>query len=526
LRLAFRPTRVLKACGRNRACVLKALAAMAFVTYAIAAIAAFHHRPTKWAAEYDLAFPVAVSNLLYGVPLGLVDGNVHAAYRGLLQREGVNPEAVAKAVELIARGDIPRGEALPTTDGTGVGQILFSAFSMRLFGPHIASLPYCFLLLMGISTLVYVARFNDAALLAVPLQFTALGMMLIGPLAADQKIADQVPIGGNRYFGVLAILPSIHLLLEFAGRPGHHDIQRSRRNIVLLGVQLALLALVVLVRSASAYMLLPVAGVVGYRLWRNRDGSAVRRQLARHAGYAIVVFATCLSLLIACVPSYLKSGRIAGIFWHRAFISFILHPEWPYGLLRHTYDCTRYIPEGLNRLKDDRNGHCVWWTYALQKGLTIEETQARLYGPEYEAVVRKAYFDVAMTFPRQTLELYAVYKPLRIAETLYAAADLQMSKASKLAVLLASLQLILLAAFVAVASAAAPLPIRQAAWTIATFFALSLTPALAAWASLWTSVDLIFYMYAGFGLAFCLGIEKATRLVRGPVEAQHYRSSS
>ena len=53
----------------------------------------------------------------------------------------------------------------------------------------------------------------------------------------------------------------------------------------------------------------------------------------------------------------------------------------------------------------------------------------------------------------------------------------------------------------------------------------ALTPALAAWASLWTSVDLIFYMYAGLGLALCLAVEKARRLVRGPVETQRYRSS-
>ena len=183
---------MLSADHTKRAQVLRALAAMSFVVYALGAIAAFNHRPAKWAAEYDLAFPVAISNIVYGTPLGLVDGNVHAAYRALLQREGVNPETVAKAVALIARGDIPRGEALPTTDGTGVGQLIFSAFAMRLFGPHIASLPYCFLLLMGVSVAAFIARFGDGRLLAVPLQFTALSLMLIGPLAADQRIADQI----------------------------------------------------------------------------------------------------------------------------------------------------------------------------------------------------------------------------------------------------------------------------------------------------------------------------------------------
>ncbi|HJU32900.1 MAG TPA: hypothetical protein VJ740_15660 [Hyphomicrobiaceae bacterium] len=509
----------------NRAQALRALAAMSFVIYALGAIAAVGHRPAKWAAEYDLAFPVAISNIVYGTPLGLVDGNVQAAYRGALQREGVSPESVAKAVALIARGDIPRGEALPTTDGTGVGQLIFTTFAMRLFGPRIDALPYCFLLLMGASVAAFIARFRDERLLAVPVQFAALSLMLIGPLAADQRIADQVPIGGNRYFGVLGVLPTIHLVLELAGSPGHHDDRRPRAHILLLCTQAAMLALVLLVRSASAYLLLPVVGAVAYRVWGNREDLDTRRRIGRQAGCALVAFLASLLLLVACVPSYLKSGRIGGLFWHRAFISFTLHPEWPYGSLRLAYDCTKYIPEGLNRAKEDRNGHCVWWAHALGKGLTTGEVHAGLYGPDYEAALRKAYFEVVWAFPRQSLELYLIYKPLRIAQTLYAAADLQMRKASKRAVLLALLQWVLLAVFAGVASGIAALPVRSAALIIAGLFALALTPALAAWASLWTSVDLILYMYAGLGLAFCLAVQKARQLLRGPAEAQRYRSS-
>ena len=39
--------------------------------------------------------------------------------------------------------------------------------------------------------------------------------MLITPLATVPVVADQLPIGGVRYFSVAAIMPTLYLIMEF-----------------------------------------------------------------------------------------------------------------------------------------------------------------------------------------------------------------------------------------------------------------------------------------------------------------------
>src|SRR5580693_1293552 len=103
----------------------RVLAAASFVLYATATIVAVHSWPSSWSIERELSIPTAISNVVYGLQLGLIDSNVLAEFHESLGTEGANPKSVEKAVEVAARGNIPRGNTVTTIDPMGIGQPLF-----------------------------------------------------------------------------------------------------------------------------------------------------------------------------------------------------------------------------------------------------------------------------------------------------------------------------------------------------------------------------------------------------------------
>jgi hypothetical protein len=200
------------------------------------------------------------------------------------------------------------------------------------------------------------------------------------------------------------------------------------------------------------------------------------------------------------------------VIWHRVFISFVAHPEWPFGNLRDVYDCTKYIPEGLYRGRPaDRNGHCVWLAYPPNQARPIQAVQDGTYGSEYETVLRHAYFNVIFSYPRQALELYFYYKPALIAAALWQGLHWRLEFVPPSILSLTVLQAVLLAWFVAAGAAKTPFSAMTTFGTLALFFAFSLAPQLVGLPSLYAAADLICYMYAALVLVFALIVQAAIK---------------
>ena len=350
-----------------------------------------------------------------------------------------------------AAGDIPAGALLKaSTDGNGAGYPVFASFAMRLFGPHLSALIYSFLLMMGISTLVFVYRFRDDRLFMVPLQFFALTLMLLSPLASNTWPVDQAPIGGLRYFSVAGILPALHIFFEVTDR-SRAAAKAVISNFILLGLQVFIFAFVMFARGSVGYLLAPILLGVLFGIWSNRRSPVQLRQIAGKIVFSTVAGIAFISIITTTVPDYEKTGRLFGTIWHRAFVSFGLHPDWPFGNLRQVYDCADVVPGGLKRYPNDQNAHCVFWsTYppAVSHELTDNEISRRLLGGDYEKELQSAFFNVVFSYPRQVLELYVYYKSAMILWALREAIDFDLSAQTKWVLALAALQFVVFVVFV------------------------------------------------------------------------------
>jgi hypothetical protein len=483
-----------------------ALAFGAFLLYAAAAVVATHEHPSAWALEHEGSLPAAISHAVYGTPLGQFDTNVQAVFFDL-NRTGVTAQSVQKAIEEVARGTIPHGTTILANEGIGAGQPLFMGFAAALFGPHLSSFTYLFLLLMGISTIAFAARFSDDRLFMVPLTFAALSVMLLTPMIFDQVTLDEMPIGGNRYFGMLGVLPALHLFFDLREDPQ----DPSRKSAVATGAQVVLLVLVILVRSGAAYLLGLIALAALERLraiWSERPR---RSRFLREARRLLLIGVASLTIMVALVPDYLRYGRVFGHVWHRAFVSLAIHPDWPFGNLREIYDCTKFVPRGLNRINADDNGMCVWWAYPPNRARSPGELVEKVYGPEYQNVMRSALFDIIRSYPRQAWELYTYYKPLLLWETLRRGFEIEWRSASAPLLWLVAGQMLLFLGFTVHNARARR---SEATWRLAVIpilFVLSLPSQFLAWSNLHTGVEVVFYMYCLIAAAVALAVQALFR---------------
>jgi hypothetical protein len=233
--------------------------------------------------------------------------------------------------------------------------------------------------------MIFLCRFSDDRVLIVPLTFFSLTALLITILTIE-LISVQIPVGGIRYFSVLAIIPGFHLLLEFiSGEP----LNRPFAQYILLALQAIILSFAMYTVGIAIYILLPIT--VG--LLHSLIFGVARNALREAAFVASLGLITYTSMNMNAPASY-KESALQEVVWHRLFIGLGAHPDWPFGDLKNVYSCAPEIPEGLVRNIVDRNGHCVWVSYLKQHQPDAFATKLLpgLYGPEYEAALRAAFF--------------------------------------------------------------------------------------------------------------------------------------
>jgi hypothetical protein len=437
---------------------------------------------------------VAVSNLIYGARLG----RDFAAVRELLLTMN---SPVEDKLDLAAKGRIETGGLFEhPLDGMGFGYPLFVAAAMRTFGIHTVALVAGFLCLEGLAAFVFLLRFHDDRALVVPLYFLTLSAILATPIGTDAYIITQVPVGGYRYFSLLAVIPALHIALELVDNGASRLLPH---RIVPLAVQALLLTCAYAVNASVIYVAFPVLLIVSaIAILRRRERQRVFLVL-KEARAVIAVALVAYGIYYAVVlNAYKQSGYVGDLFWHRLFISYGTNPGWPFGNLNDVYSaCKRDIPRGLVAGIVDHNGHCVWDASVIDRGLSSDYAHDRLYSSEYERALRRAFFKVLVAYPRESIATFLYYKPIMIIDTLRALVrlDPEMGLIRKVVLIV---QAFLLVGFALLGFAWRPAGrLAVMAGTIALVGAGTFGLYLAAWSTILTSSDLVCYLFMLIGLA-------------------------
>ena len=475
-----------------------------FIIYAAAVMVLREHRFAGYNAD-RVPVAAAVSDLVYGAPIGTI-------YSGLLGPFLYKPLPIQQALEETARGRSETGPLLTANpDGNGIGYTLFATLAMRLFGLHLSSLTFALLCLMGISTFAFLLRYQDDRVIFVLLYFFSLTVMLFTPLVTAKNAASEIPVGGIRYFSLLGILPAMHIFWEIAGSARPNAWARPG-NYILLAVQVLMLAIVILIRGSSGYLLgALVAAFFALVGARRRDPAGLRKVLANGAFIAMLSVVLVASFYLWVPQGYKESGRITGIVWHRMLISLGANPAWPFGDLRDVYaSCENYADshQGLVPHIDDSNGGCIWEAYAFEHRLPPAQIVAELYDGRYEMVLRKAFLGIVRRYPTQIFETLFYYKPIHILTTMrrlmgFGAPGKTLGiKLLLIALALALAQAAALVAFVAFGASGAPENhMRLLIRAMLLFLIFAIAPLLVAWSNPFTSAELVFYIFSGLAVA-------------------------
>jgi hypothetical protein len=379
-------------------------AVASYLIYASAVMALHQYHDNSFCCE-RVGLAAAVSNVVYGAPLGKVYPAIQAQF---LDMEASVEEILDRVTHLSAS---PQNPLTVQPDGNGIGFITAASWAMRLFGPHLFAIPLFTLGLFALSAGVFLWRFPDDRSAVVTVSFLVLTLMLCTPLVWDPGIAGQIAIGGIRYFSLLGVVPAFHIVLEVAEQGGGG--LAKKRDLVLLAVQTIILVLAVLVRGSAASVAGPIFLVGLVKVWRSRCNRNESRSLRRKAAIIAMVGAVFVGSLLAVFPSrYMRDGRVTTVFWHRVVISLGINPAWPFGNLREVYHCENGgIPDGLVPGAGDRNGGCIWWHWVGTHDIPTGAAISGIYGRQYESVMRATFFDIARLYPREVVATFLYYKP-------------------------------------------------------------------------------------------------------------------
>ena len=455
-----------------------ALAWLAFLAYAVAALWHHHDYRSKWNLEQSGGILFAASYLVYDRPFGSVDSGLANAIRADQSADFFLNEA--------AHRRIPAGRPMPTTfDGSGLGYPFFATAAMGAFGTQTSSLVLAFVILLGISTALFLLRFRDDRALAVPLLYAGLTALLLTPMGTRQAWLDQVPLGGYRAFVLAGILPAIHVVLELLDRS-----KPTSAAIALAGLQFATVLGVASVRLSASYFVVAIAAVAVYAIFAGRRDAARRMAAMLKISLLVLVGVVAHAGGKVLIPdAYQAHGLVSDPPWHRMFLGLGAHPDWPFGDLRNKFDCRSNLPQGLVPGIVDANAHCVY-------GVAVKEgaPPGPIYGSQYDTVVRAAFFRVVQEHPRETAETFLIYKPRLILGVLGYSIDYRISIPAMIALALEVAFVVLMARSTAAAT------VGQVGGAFVILAAFGLAPPMIAWATLATSCDLVCYMYVGGAL--------------------------
>lgn len=323
----------------------------------------------------------------------------------------INASPVTKNnIELARSQGIVSKQIRPLAGPDGFALIFIYNLAMQLFGVNIYSIFWIFSILLLISHAIYTIRFNDYRFIFVPLSLLALTLMVFTPYVTDDYISSQVPIGGYRYFTILAAVPTIHVLFEL------WDVRNiSALAFFCLSVQTILIGLSNFVAKSGAYSwvaLILFSLIYLYNKRQDRHSLNLFKKKLVFIFSILMIFS--LVFYIAIPKAYKHYGVATDNVWHRVLISLGMHPEWPFQDIKEKYkNCSDDygVHKGLTSVREDWNGNCIWSQYIKEHPNNDPNDQGKA-----EKVKRNAFFMILFKHPVKVFETFFYYKVISIID--------------------------------------------------------------------------------------------------------------
>jgi hypothetical protein len=472
-----------------------------FILYATAVCLLEQHRTSQYNGE-QFIIASAVSHTLLGTPIGSV-------YWGVVKQFVYQPTGTIQTtlsnISSSGLGQTDLGPLWTTLpDGLGIVMVGIISVLFSIFGVTLAVFPALAIGLSAVSAIAFAIRFRDGRLLLLVVHFCLLTVLLLARTSTETGPFNEFPIGGLRYFGLLAMLPAFHIMLEI--------FDRRVRKLTAIGastaaLQIFIFALCLNVRSASIYMLLAIATLVAATIVAKSSFIDWRAVIAKFSA-ALSALMLCTIIIYALSPAdYRNEGRVTGVFWHRILISLGANPSWPFGNLTTQYNlCVLPYTQPMRAGVADVNGGCMWTQHVLENKMPPGELVRGVGSAQYENVVRTSFFNVVAEYPSDVAKTFLYYKfKLAFDETkdfFKFKVDFREPKYQFLIMCVAAQVLLVLLAWFQTA-----VSYRYTAYSIAMFFSWSIFPLIVAWATLHTVIDLGYWCFAVFAFVILALLE-------------------
>jgi len=380
--------------------IIKIISAVTFAALVIFTMSLKQDSNLYWNIESDGAFSIVLSNLYHSANFGEMNNIIHSYFI-----QAVNEKIPTSNVFEFIKVNLNyvEEESVINKNGDGIGYTLITYISFLCFGNKLESLQYFYLYLIFISSFLFINRFNDIKLFAVP--FSILSFILAYSVL-DVNIHNQIPIGGIRSYTFIAILPSLYILLDLKS---NQELKRNWEYSLALFIQGIILSLSILVRGSTIYHLIIIFSLIILILLNINYNK-------RKIFLKISPLICSLVIILFIIPnsffkSSVDSGRGNSNTWHRIFISLGAHPEWPFLEIIDKFEpCTLQV---INRGGAfDGDAQCVWESYGNKNGLTITQLNNDSHGAVYQKIIKNTFFETIELVPLKVIETFFYYKPI------------------------------------------------------------------------------------------------------------------
>lgn len=313
----------------------------------------------------------------------------------------------------------PGDTRLVAADDKGLVDIMILAF--LLFGANVQGLFYTTILLLLCTVAVFFLAFRHRAEMCLAPVFIlgALFATMPGLLLTHEMYSLTNP----RLFGILGLLPAIHLILVFFDR--HHF---SWPRFGAAAFQVLVVVECIHVRSSTIWLGMAVAlgffMVLSVRFFRRQDSSVwlppeVKESL-RSAWVVVLLMCGVVGLRAyqECVYDVGFRTEKHRYCWHNIGIGMALHPKFAEKYNLGIND--NCVPVWVAAHLDKERSEFVFGMpgEALERGAVSKNHQA------YEEECRRVILDAMLKNPRWTVELFLLYKPRLTLRSLAWAAGL------------------------------------------------------------------------------------------------------